>query len=284
VEADPAQGFAALMSQAHDQVAQAADEAARYAEEAPYGYTTDPDGTRRPKKTPGRPRKSPSLDELKTQKDPAAEAGDGGGRTADRPPSASRRMRRSRRDAETPAETEKPVPQFRQGVIAKGINRLYRKGGKIVRVMDPEIGQALIEITRKEDDEDVTVGEAWEELARTNPRIRGFLLRLIAGGAWGQLFAVHGPILLAILMKDAIRKRLPFMKLIEAFLADDTEDGAPAAGTPFEGMTMPDMQSMMAMAQQFAEQAMGGRAPGGTLRPPALGPAVTTAGPAASGS
>jgi hypothetical protein len=256
---DVAAGFAALMSKAA--------EAATPAEEAPFGYTRDEaTGELRPKKAQGRPRKSPTLDELKAQKEAAAAVESApAAKPEDRAPSARRPHRR--KAAGEPDKPEPPVVQFRAGVIAKGINRLYRKAGKMVRVMDRDVGQALIDITRKDtldngepDPEDVTVGEAWEEIARVNPRIRAFLMKIIAGGAWGQLFACHAPVLLAVLMKDAIRKRIPFMKLIEAFL-DGGEDGeAPADGTVAEGLTMPDMGEMMAMAQQFAEQAMNGRA------------------------
>ncbi len=113
-------------------------------------------------------------------------------------------------------------------------------------------------------------------------------MRVIAGGAWGQLFMAHAPVLLAVMMKDAIRRRIPFRKLIEAFLEQDTEEGgdgsAPADGTPFEGLTRPDMDTMMAMARQMAEQAVSPRAPGATLRAPGPGPAATAGEPAASGS
>jgi hypothetical protein len=257
---DPAAGFAALMSKAAEQ--------AGPAEEAPFGYTRDEaTGELRPKKAQGRPRKSPTLDELKAQKEAAAAETAAAAKPEDRAPSARRPHRRTRGEPEAD-KPKPPVVQFREGVIAKGVNRLYRKAGKMVRVMDRDVGQALIDITRKDtlddgtpDPEDVTVGEAWEEIARTNPRIRAFLMKIIAGGAWGQLFACHAPVLLAVLMKDAIRKRIPFAKLFEAFL-DGGEDGeAPADGTVAEGLTMPDMGQMMAMAQQFAEQAMGGRGP-----------------------
>jgi hypothetical protein len=298
---DPAAGFAALMSKAA--------EAATPAEEAPFGYTRDEaTGELRPKKAQGRPRKSPTLDELKAAKEAEAAAAEGAAKAGDRAPSARRPHRRTR--GEPAADKPKqPVPQFREGQIERGINQLYRKAGKLIRVMDADVGQALIDITRKEDAEDQTVGECWEQLARTNPRIRAFLLRMIAGGAWGQLFMCHAPVLMAIVMKDAIRRRLPFGKVVQAFLEPDEDGDAPADGTVAEGLTMPDMGQMMAMAQQFAEQAMNGRAasssprspegpvmpvfPGGLTagtevvpdprRSPA-GPGVTAAVPAASGS
>jgi hypothetical protein len=275
-----------------------AEAAEKAAGDAPYGMTRDPQtGEERPKRAAGRPRKSPSVEELKAQKAEAA-------RTAP-PPAGDRAPDEKRRRGLKAVRDDKPaqpVPQFREGVIAKGMNRLYRKAGKLIKVMDPEIGAAVIDATRKDDDEDVTVGEAWEELARTNPRIRRFLMKMMAGGAWGGLFMAHAPILLAVLMKDAIRKHLPFMQLLEAFLdsedgGEDGEDGEAAAdGTPLEGMTMPDMRQMMAMAQQFAEQTMGRAAssgprvpvvPGTVMPDPPrspVGPGVTAAVHAASGS
>ena len=279
--ADPVAGFAALMNKA-------AEQAAGPEQEAPFGWTTDPDGTRRPKKVPGRPRKPPSIEDLKADK-AGAEPGD---KPADRAPDSRRRLR-ARRDGEQ--DGKKPAVPFREGVIAKGVNRLYRKAGKMVRVADADVGQALIDITKKDDDEDITVGEAWEELARTNPRIRAFAMRMIAGGAWGQLAACHAPVVMALLMKDAIRRRLPFPKLVEAFLTPDEDGEAPADGTAAEGLTPGDMNQMMAMARQFAEQAMNGRAASSPPRPPEapvmpdprrspVGPGVIAAVPAASGS
>jgi hypothetical protein len=283
---DVAADFASLMNKA----AEAAG--AGQAGEAPFGYTRDEQtGEMRPKKAPGRPRKPPTLDELKAAKAGEAPA-DGDGKPAgDRAPDTRRRRARSRGSATADGAEDKPKPvvQFREGVIAKGINKLYRKGGKLIRVVDPDIGQALIDITRKDtlddgtpDPEDVTVGEAWEEIARANPRIRAFLMKIIAGGAWGQLFMCHAPVLLAIIMKDAIRKRLPFQKLAEAFLTPDEDGEAPADGTVMEGLQMPDMAQMMAMAQQFAEQAMSRAAPPGPRVP--VAPDGTAAGPPQPGT
>ena len=253
-ETDPVQGFAALMAQARPVPEPEA------ADPAPYGWTVDErTGEERPKKSPGRPRKSPSLEDLKERKaaDPAPAAEQPAG---DRPPAAPSRRGRRRAGASAASEPKPapPIPQkYRaEGSIAKGVNQLYRKAGKLVRVMDPDIGQALIDITRAEDPDDVTVGDAWETLARSNPRVRAFLLRLLAGGAWSGIVAVHGPVLMALLMKDAIRSRIPFGRLFVA-MADDSEDSAaPAEGTIMGGLKPEDMAQMQAMAAAMAEQVM----------------------------
>lgn len=166
-----------------------------------------------------------------------------------------------------------PVPQkYRaEGSIAKGVNQLYRQAGKLIRAFDRDIGQALIDITRAEDPEDVTVGDAWEAYARTHPRVRAFLIRLLAGSASAELFRAHLPVLAALVMKEAIRERIPLGRLFMAF-ADDEET---AAGEPegaaahfTSGLTPEDIAGAMAFAQAMAPQFAERMAAEGTGRVP----------------
>ena len=204
--------------------------------DAPYGWTRDPDtGQMRPKKRPGRPGKPPAAEEL-AQKDPVTRAEDRRPKSRDQQPKT---------DADYP-----PMP--RGGVIASGVNRLYRRAGKIVRAMDYDIGTAIIECTRKDEDDDLTVGEAWENLCKANPRIRAFILKVIAGGAWGELVMAHAPIMLAIAMKPAIMRLIPFRRLVESLAEpdDDSPDG------DLGGLTAGDVDQAAGMAEQLAEQAV----------------------------
>ena len=230
--ADPAAEFAQLMSGAQ----QAADVEAGADPEAPYGWTTDPKtGERRPKKSAGRPRKPPTPEELREAGPPPAVPPD---EAPGRPP------RGTRPPASKPDKPD-PVPQPREGVIARGVNKTYRRAGKIIRAMDRDIGQAIIECTRPdpEDEDWLTVGEAWEQIAKTSPRIREWLLRLIAGGAWSDLIMAHAPIGVAIVMKPAIMRILPFKKLIESMLEDDDGEGGDLGG-----LTAEDAEKMAARA------------------------------------
>lgn len=225
-------------------------------DDAPYGYTVDrATGERRAKKLPGRPRASeadtaltasdpgepPSLDELRARK---------ADKQADRAPAPPKaRVIRGKK----PTAEEVNAPAFRAGPIAKGMNRLYLKTGKIVRAFDPEVGNAMIEATKKETEDDVTVGEAWEEVARVNPRVRKFLLKLISGGAWGQLAMAHMPILLAVLMKPQVMSKIPFNQVL-ASLAEPEDDTPTGEGALPGGMTADDAGQVMAMMKAQAAQ------------------------------
>lgn len=232
---------------------QEADDAT--SEEAPYGWMTDPGtGERRPKKRPGRrsktakapPGKSPALEELQAL----------GSLTEASEDTAPGAPAKERRKSSAPAS----LPPFRAGVISKGVNKLYRKAGRVIRMFDYDIGTAVIACTRVTVDEDdgepdgTTVGDAWEELAKTNPRIRAFILNALQGGAMWAVFTAHLPILMAIAMKDGIRQRIPLLDLATTLLVDDDDDGQEEAvpsglSQMMGGINPDDMAQMMAMAQ-----------------------------------
>jgi hypothetical protein len=191
-------------------------------EEIPEGYVLDRDTKEyRPRKRRGRPaaQKPPTEhDTLVREPDTA-------------PDTASR------------GKSSKGVPRWKAGIIAKGMSRLYRRTGKIIKAMDRDIGIAVIESA---DD----CGEAWDELARTNPRVRAFLLKLIAGGTWSELFMAHLPILLAVVMKENIRKHIPFGRFLEtAMESDETEEGLGVTG-----LNLGDVNQMMSTAQNMMAQ------------------------------
>lgn len=278
-ETDPLAGFAALMGKAGQDAQPVVEHP-----DAPYGYTRDEaTGEMRPKKSPGRPRKSPSLDDLKARREAEAPEPAGEG-TGDRPPAVPKRRRGrggSPREEPKPAP---PVPQaFRyEGGLAKGINRVYRRAGKIAIALGvvPE-GRALVEMTRADEPDDVTVGDAWEHLCRTNPRVRAVWVRMLSGSATAEVFMAHLPLAIAFLMRPGVAARLPLGRLFAA-VAEGEEQGetsrdpggehvhvegdppCPGCGwgiieTPFGQPSSQDMMAMMAMAQAVAEQMANGR-------------------------
>lgn len=247
-EQDAGNAFAALMRGA----AEAADTPPA---DAPYGYKAD--GT--PKKTAGRPRRSPSVDELKTPDPAPGDQGSGDGGSAapsaervaeppsDRAPDEKTRVIRKAKGS----ASREAAPPYKAGIITSGVNRLYRRAGKIVRAMDYDIGTAILESARNTADPgepDDSVGAAWDELCKTNPRIRKFIMKCLAGGAWGQLVMAHAPIAMAIVMKPAIFKLIPFQGLV-ASMAEPDEDTAPGEGGLPGGMTAADVDQMAGLAQ-----------------------------------
>ena len=213
------------------------DEAAEQAE-APYGWIRDRrTGQLRPRIKPGRPKIPPGPDDIPSDQ-PVS-------RADDKAPAAG---------GNRPAAPADDVPMPRGGIIAKGVNKLYRRAGRIVRAMDHDIGSAIIACTRTDPDDpddDLTVGEAWEALAKTNPRIRRFLLKAVAGGAWGDLVMAHAPIGIAIAMKPAILRLIPFDRLIASMAEPDDDTPEGEGGLP-GGMTESDFGEMRDLAQQQA--------------------------------
>lgn len=212
--------------------------------EAPYGWTRDRGtGTLRPRKRPGRPRTQASAEELAAA--PAVE------REPDRPPAAP--QGRSRRRGTT---HDAPAPAMpKGGIIAAGVDKLYRRAGKLLRALDHDIGQALIECTRAEllDEGELTVGQAWEQLAKTNPRIRAFLLRAIAGGAWGDLIMAHAPVGIALVMKPAVQRFIPWGRIVESMAEPDEDTPEGEGGLP-GGMTAADFEELKATASEQARR------------------------------
>lgn len=144
-------------------------------------------------------------------------------------------------DSKARGKTRAAVPRWKAGVISKGMAKLYRRTGKILKAIDRDIGIAVIESA---DD----CGEAWDDLARTNPRIRAALLKMITGGSWASLLWAHAPIFMAIAMKDGIRKHIPFMRFVETMFEPD-ENGTSEMSEALGGLQPGDVNQMMGFAQ-----------------------------------
>lgn len=261
VPAGPGAAFAGLMA--------GAAEGER--DPAPFGYTRDrATGEMRPKKSPGRGGKGttpPPVEALKlpTSLPAPAESEDEDGAAAGPSPRTAAAPSDRAPDLRRPGKAGKPdapLPPYKAGVITSGINKIYRKAGKLIRAGDRDIGEAFIDAARNTADipgEDDSVGAAWDALAKSNPRIRRFLLKALAGGALSDLLIAHGPIALAIVMKPAIRNRLPLMRIAES-MAEPDEDAAEGEGGLPGGMTLPDLESIRQLAEQQAA-AMGIKIP-----------------------
>lgn len=210
---------------------------------APFGYTRDRGSKEwRPKLRPGRPKHPPTAEELKAGAPPEPPP-------ADEPP---REDRRAAPAAPPPSAGQDAAPAMpAKGLIARKINKAYRRAGRFISLRDPDIGAAFIMAGTKEDEDEITAGEAWEELCRTNPRVRAFVMRFIQGGTYWDLIMAHAPIFLAILMKDAVLKYIPFRALLERWAEpEETAEGAE--------LRPEDTAAMMDLAQAQAEKMAAG--------------------------
>lgn len=222
------------------------------APDAPFGYTTDPKtGEQRPKLAKGRPKKSPTIAELREAKEETQASDDV--KPADTAPAKNKRGK---------VKVEEPLPPYREGVIAKGVNKLYRRVGKIVKGFDPIIGEGIIDAATEEEDK-VTVGEAWDELARTNPRIRRFLLKMLTGKGYAQLVWAHLPMFIAMWMSFQRRAQGTHPNQTDPKSLGDKFKAAAAevipelpGGNPLAGLKEEDMAQMMTLAQQMMPQMM----------------------------
>lgn len=219
---------------------------------APYGWTRDAKTHEwRPKKSPGRPKHTPPPGPEDVAAAPPID------RPEDTPPPPRGRKRRG------PPPTDATVPMPKGGLIAKGVDRLYRRAGRMIRILDDEIGLAVIECSRPDpDDPDApTAGQAWEALAQENPRVRAWLLGLLKGGAWQDLIMVHAPIAMALFTRDWVRRLIPgavLERAAEAMLVPEDEDATEDSLRPED---VDDMQrAAEAHAQRIASK-MGVKVP-----------------------
>jgi hypothetical protein len=90
----------------------------------------------------------------------------------------------------TGSKTE--VPQLPKGAVRDAVSQLHVFGGMGLNALGkPETGGTLI----KEAD---AIGEAWEELAKTNPAVRRAMISLMMTSAWGGLAVAYMPVAVAL--------------------------------------------------------------------------------------
>lgn len=124
----------------------------------------------------------------------AAPSGTSGPRTA-RP---GQRRTRPRPEQGTPDPPQPRIvrdddapKEYRPGILVKPLTDLYVALGTMMYPVSQPVGTAFIQNAGP-------CAESLDELARTNPAARRFLMSLLTTGAWGKVIAAHLPILLAI--------------------------------------------------------------------------------------
>jgi hypothetical protein len=93
------------------------------------------------------------------------------------------------------AETPRPVNTqntYRPGMLVKPLTAFYETIGGLIILADPTCGQAIINSAEE-------AAKALDELARTNPKVRKVLMRLMQSGAVTKVVIAHLPIVMAVL-------------------------------------------------------------------------------------
>lgn len=99
-----------------------------------------------------------------------------------------------------------PAPQYVAGMFKVPIAMLYSQVGGVVTYVAYPVGQAIVQ-------QAAPCAEAWDHVAKQNPRVRKWLMSMTKTGAWGELFAAHLPIFMACVFafgSDEVRNRLGY--------------------------------------------------------------------------
>lgn len=87
---------------------------------------------------------------------------------------------------------ESPKATYRPGMLVKPLTGFYETIGGLVILGDQMCGQAIIDSAEE-------AAKSLDELARTNPRVRRVLMRIIEGSAITKVVVAHLPILMVVL-------------------------------------------------------------------------------------
>lgn len=88
-------------------------------------------------------------------------------------------------------DAAKPAPTYRAGMLVKPLTGFYETVGGFVVLADQVCGQAIIESA-------AGAAESLDELARTNPKVRKVLMKLMESSAITKVIVAHLPITLAV--------------------------------------------------------------------------------------
>lgn len=145
-------------------------------------------------------------------------------------------------------QTERPTRQtnsktasapYKAGAIAAGMEDIYGSGAMLWSMFDSTCGTALLQCAP-------SAAQAWEELAKNDPKIRAMLMRIFTGSSWGKVFQAHLPLLIAVFMHHGMgrvhreheqKASDPFPQY-EGFQADLFNQESPGYGVP-DGGTSP---------------------------------------------
>lgn len=116
---------------------------------------------------------------------------------------APRRRGRPRKDDPTAPSnlkvTAKPpadVPMPAKGVIAEQMSQLHVFAAIPLMAFKPQTAQTLMS-------QSAEIGEAWETVARANPKVRAAILGMSQASTWGVLAMAYVPVIMSLVNEPA---------------------------------------------------------------------------------
>jgi hypothetical protein len=111
---------------------------------------------------------------------------------------------------EKKVKPRKPTPAMPRSGLAGPLTNMYTGLGLSLSMVDRNCGQAIVESAED-------CAQAWEELARRNPRVRRAILMLLETSDVTKIVIAHAPIMMAVASHHVPFVKEQQLKVVEMF-------------------------------------------------------------------
>lgn len=118
---------------------------------------------------------------------------------------------------EKKAKVRKPTPPMPRKGIAGSLTNMYTGLGMTVAMVDQHCGMAIVQSAED-------CAQSWEDLARTNPKVRRALLMLLETSDVTKIVIAHAPIMAAVMAHHMPLVREQQLRVVEMFANQSTTE------------------------------------------------------------
>jgi hypothetical protein len=111
---------------------------------------------------------------------------------------------------EKKAKVRKPTPPMPRKGLAGPLTNMYTGLGMTLAMVDKHCGMAVVESAED-------CAQAWEDLAKTNPKVRRAILMLLETSDVTKIVIAHAPIMVAVMSHHMPLVREQQLKVVEMF-------------------------------------------------------------------
>jgi hypothetical protein len=111
---------------------------------------------------------------------------------------------------EKKVKVRKPTPPMPRKGIAGSLTNMYTGLGMTVAMVDKHCGMAIVESAED-------CAQSWEDLAKTNPKVRRALLMLLETSDVTKIVIAHAPIMAAVMAHHMPLVREQQLRVVEMF-------------------------------------------------------------------